>query len=313
MDIALITGRQCIIMLALMVVGFAAFKLNILNKNTSAQISNFLMSFVVPALTIGSLQQDYTTETLKGYFLAFAIAIATHIIGIVIAYLVLRNPKNTLDINIARFASIYSNAGFIAFPIVTATFGTEGLFYASAYLVVYNFLSWTHGVALLSGGWRKVSFKKAFINPGVIGVVIGLILFFAQIKLPTLALDIVNYVSSLNTPLSMIVIGTFLAQVSFRETVCDKRTYLIALLRLLCIPLIVLALCKLLGLFDITENARFIIGTVMIASAAPAAVATSLLPSKYGLDGRYGSRIVVLTTLISMATLPLIMYLYSLC
>ncbi len=313
MEIALITGRQCIIMLALMAVGFTAFKLNVLDKNSSAQISNFLMSIVVPCLIISSLQQEYTRETLGGYLLALAIAIAAHIIGIAVAYLVLRNRENSLDINIARFATIYSNAGFIAFPVVAAIFGSEGIFYASAYVVVYNVLSWTQGVALFSGGWRRVSFKKAFLNPGVIGVAIGLFLFFTQIKLPSLVLDIVNYVSSLNTPLAMITTGTFLAQVSFGETVRDKRTYLIALLRLICIPLIVLGLCKLLGLFTITPSARFIIGTVMVASAAPTAVATSLLPSKYGLDGRYGSRIVVLTTLLSMATLPLIMFLYALC
>ena len=313
MEIALITGRQCIIMLALMAVGFTAFKLNILDKNSSSRLSNFLMSVVVPCLIIESLQQEYTHETLNGYFLAFGIAVAAHIVGMVVARLVLRNRENSVDINIARFATIYSNAGFIAFPVVSAIFGEEGIFYASAYVVVYNFLSWTQGVALFSGGWRKVSFKKAFLNPGVIGVATGLLLFFTQIKIPPIAIDVVHYLSSLNTPLAMIVTGTFLAQVSFKETVRDKRTYLVALLRLICVPLIILGLCRLFGLFDMTANARFIIGTVMVATAAPAAVATSLLPAKYGLDGRYGSRIVVLTTLISMATLPLIMFLYALC
>ena len=313
MEIALITLRQCIIMLVLMAVGFTAFKVNILDKNSSARLSNFLMTIVTPCLIIESLQQEYTRETLGGYFLALGISISAHIIGIAIALLVIRNRKKSSDVNIARFAAIYSNAGFIALPVVSAIFGEAGLFYASAYLVVYNFMSWTQGVALFSGGWREISLKKVFLNPGVIGVAIGMLLFFMQIKLPTFALDTLHYITSLNTPLAMIATGTFLAQVSLKETISDKLTYLVALLRLICIPIVILGLCRLLGLFELMPNARFIIGTVMVAAAAPSAVATSLLPVKYGLDGRYGSRIVVFTTLLSMATLPFIMLLYALC
>ncbi|MBE6883091.1 MAG: AEC family transporter [Ruminococcaceae bacterium] len=312
MEIALITARQCIIMLAMMAIGFVAFRIKMLDKTSSSHISNFLMSVVVPCLIVNSLQQDYDKETLKGYFLALILAIAAHILAIIVAYVVIRNKKNESSINIARFAVIYSNAGFIAFPVVEAIFGTEGLFFASAYVAVYNFLSWTQGVALFSGGWKKVSLKKAFINPGVIGVTVGFILFFAQIKIPGIASDVVKYIASLNTPLAMIATGTFLAQVSFKETISDKRTYLVALLRLICIPVIMIGICKLTGLYNLFDNAKFIIGTVMVATACPTAVATSLLPAKYGFDGRYGSRIVVATTLMSMVTLPIIMFLYDL-
>ncbi|MBQ2755270.1 MAG: AEC family transporter, partial [Oscillospiraceae bacterium] len=147
MEIALITARQCVIMLALMAVGFVAFKIKILDKTSSSHISNFLMSVVVPCLIINSLQQDYSKETLKGYFLALILSIAAHILAIIIAQIVIRNKNKEASKNIARFAVIYSNAGFIAIPIVGAIFGDEGLFYASAYLAVYNFLSWTQGVA----------------------------------------------------------------------------------------------------------------------------------------------------------------------
>ena len=120
MEIALITARQCIIMLAMMAIGFVAFRIKMLDKTSSSHISNFLMSVVVPCLIVNSLQQDYDKETLKGYFLALILAIAAHILAIIVAYVVIRNKKNESSINIARFAVIYSNAGFIAFPVYVA-------------------------------------------------------------------------------------------------------------------------------------------------------------------------------------------------
>ena len=129
---------------------------------------------------------------------------------------------------------------------------------------------------------------KAFLNPGVVGVTVGLILFFAQIRIPPILSDIVGYVASLNTPLAMIATGTFLAQVSFRETVSDGRTYVVALLRLpfadrgFLIPLFWLAFCSaIVGFFlanvaiakaGVNRSASFIGVATLVAVVAGAAI-----------------------------------------
>ena len=180
------------------------------------------------------------------------------------------------------------------------------MFYGSAYLAVFNILNWTHGIYLYTQDRKSLSLKKILINPGVIGVVIGLALFFARIRLPGVLYTAVDYMAGLNTPLAMLLLGVFLADVNFSTALKNGRLYLVSFVRLVLVPVIGILLLKLPFVGAAVAVA------VLIPAACPSATAAALFAAKYDLDAGYASEIVALNTLMSIVTIPLIVALNQL-
>lgn len=299
---------QTLVMFTMMLLGFVLVKRRVLTGSGIQQLSTLLLTVIMPALMIDSCQLTFDRERLLGFFFALLLALLSHLVHIAIATPLYYRNHPTSDQGMSAFCCIYSNAGFMGFPLIQASLGEEALFYAAAYMVMFTIFSWTHGVMVIRcqkklGGFREL--LQLVKNPGIIGVAVGLLLFFCRILLPAPIGPALHYVASMNTPVAMLICGALIANSDFRRLLQDRHIYLVSFVKLIAAPLACILLYKLLRLDTLLPNASYLIMVSMIAAACPTAVSASVLPSRYGLKGEYGSQIVSVSTLLSILTLPL--------
>ncbi len=291
--------------------GFFLAKFKKLSDSGAQSMTNILLLLVTPCVLIQSYQgkiDEFSPLLFKGLAVAAGFTLLLHFIAIVLATLFF--PKEDSGrYKVSLFACVYSNCGFMAIPILQAVLGNDGVFYGSAYLALFTIIYWTHGVIVFSGSRKAVSLKALFFNPGVIGTVAALSLFLFRIKLPFLLSVPVNGVAALNTPLSMIILGTYLARVSLPKALTRPSLYKVSFIRLFLIPaLSVFLLVFLSRLFPVDP---LIATSVLIPASCPVAGVTALFAAKFKNDTTYASELVAITTLFSIVTIPLAVMLFS--
>ena len=211
-------------------VGYICDRMGIYTEETAKKTVNFLLYFVASCTLINSfIKIEATPDTVGKFFTAFALAVATHVIAILINTLTFRNKQNEKNA-VYKFASIYGNVAFMALPLAQAVLGDEGVLYCVGGAVVFNLLTFTHGVKLMGKEGTKLSLKKLLINPGVIAVVIGLPIFISGIELPYIITRPVGMLADLNTPVAMLVFGTYLSKTDLKTMLFDKKIYGVALM-----------------------------------------------------------------------------------
>jgi len=299
------TAVNVLVMLMLMAIGFVLTKKNILTSVGIKQITELVLRVAVPCLIINSYQREFEPEMAKNLAYSLAFSVMIHIVYIIIATFVFKKRPDKKD-RISKFSIIYSNCGFMALPLIGSLYGGEGVFYAVAYVTVFNILYWTQGIYLYTNDMKQLSFKKAFLTPGVLGAVIGMALFFAQITLPSPVAKTVEFMASLNTPLPMVILGTYLVNLNIKETLKNTSLWAVTQLRLIALPILTIFIIKLFNMESIMSM------PLVLASACPAAAVATLFAVRYDLDSEYASQAVSFTTLLSIITIPIIMMIATL-
>lgn len=298
MDLAYKVVVQVIIMFVLIMLGFTITKLKMFNEEGKVQFSEILVSIVTPCVIINAFQVDFQVSLAKELLLVFLSGIIIHVIAILLGQLFYKNSP------IDNTSVIYSNCGFMAIPLLQAVLGDTGVFFGAAYIAIFNALVWTHGVYVFTKG-RGLSVKKILLNPGIISVAIGLALFFLRIRLPHILLQPIQYMAGLNTPVAMLLLGAFLANVKFGSIFKNIHLYIISVLRLLVLPLICMFVLKLIPM---SETAYM---SVLIPSACPVATMIAIFAQRFKLDRGYASQLVAINTVLSIVTIPLVVYISS--
>lgn len=309
MEVAGIVFHQVVLMFCLIGIGVFLAKKRMVSMEAARSFSSILLKVISPCLLINAYRQERTPERTAGLLLAFAISLAFHVIAIVVSRVFIRKDPEGRH-RLERMGAVYSNCGFMAFPVLQALMGSEGVFYATAFVGVFNVVLWIEGITTLIPD-MKLSLKKCIVNPGCIAVIIGMITYFFQIPYPSFVGETIEYMASMNTPLSMIITGIFLAQVAPAAIVKDWRIWRCMVLRTLAAPGIFLLLEAALGVhqwFPIAEMACIV---TTLCAACPAAASIILLPAAFGSeeDGERGAQIMAFTTLVSVVTLPLMTFL----
>jgi hypothetical protein len=297
---------QITVMFIFIGVGYIAVKSGILLSSTGAQFSKFLLVFVIPSVLITAFQIPFETEQAVKIFSTLLIAMAVHFIGIATAKIIFGKKDDEYS-RIIKFSAAYGNCGFFGLPLLHAAIGDEGVLYGAAFMIAYNVLMWTHGVSLLSGREVKIGIKeilRMLVTPGVLGSIIGIVLYAGRIALPNPVFVAVRSLSSVNTPLAMVIIGAFLADSDIRTLFTDRRIYLSAFLRLITVPLIVVIAVWLL---PIDYNVGL---AVVIASATPVAAGLSLQAVNCGVDESFCAKVVSAVTIMSVATIPVMIAIF---
>jgi predicted permease len=204
---------------------------------------------------------------------------------------------------ILKFATVFSNGGFMAIPLEYALLGSEGAFYGAVYIIVFNLMCWTYGLKVMCGHLKDLDRRILFINPGTIGVTIGLPLFLTSTTLPAVIGDPVKYISELNTPLAMIIIGYYLADARFTVYFRCVPALAATVFRLLVVPSIVLATLVAARGFGIDPTMAI---ALTASVSAPAAAMNSMFAAKYGRDVDLSVGLVSFSTLLSILTMPLL-------
>ncbi len=305
MENAEIILNQTLIMLILIIVGIICKKTKIITDDGNKELSKLVLTVVNPIVILMAYQTDYKPQLVKNLLIAFGLSILSYIILIVAAYLLIPQ-KDGRETQIERFSAIYSNCGFMGIPLVNALFGSEGIFYLTAFLTVFNLVVWTHGIILISGERNLKNIVKVFYSPVIISIVLGIIMFFAQIRLPDIITDSLNFISNLNTPLAMIVSGVTIADTKILKLLKKPGIYYVSFLKLILLPLILIAV---FSLFNVNEQIRI---TVLVAASAPAAAMCTLQCIRYEKNSLYASEIFAASTILSVVTLPIIVHIDNL-
>jgi len=305
-ELALILSKQVLTMFILMAVGVAVVKAKLVEVSGVKNLTNVLLYLVSPALLISTYQTAFDAIKLKGLMLALILSVISHVVSIFLNRWLLR--KGAIDkIGVEQFATVYTNSGFIGIPLIEASFGSEGVFYCTAYLTVFNVLMWTHGVYILKKGEKGcISIKSIFLNPGVIGCIVGFLLYVLQITLPSVVGNAVRYLGNMNTPLALLISGILLAETDLKALFRNMRLFYVGFLRIILTPLVVLVLFLLMRVGSWSADSGFIAVLCMISTACPTGQAAGFFATRCGADGEYGGQIMALTTICCIVTLPLI-------
>ncbi|MGN1195289.1 MAG: AEC family transporter [Acutalibacteraceae bacterium] len=290
---------QVAILYLIVLIGFLCDKGKIFTEKTARKLIDLLLYIMTPCMIINSfLSMECTGDTIKMFFVSLAVAFATHFIAITLNLPFFRKKNYTNPVY--KYASIYGNVGFMALPLAQAVLGAEGVFYCASGVIAFNIITFTHGVKIMSGDEFKVNFKSLILNPGVISVIIGLPLFLLKIRLPEIIAEPVDMIGSMTTPTAMLIFGTYLSNTDLKTMFLDKKIYLVALLKLVALPLICLGVYRLCG----------ITGALLVASSitasVPSANNTFMFATKYNKDAFVASKTVALVSFISIITMPVI-------
>ena len=260
-------------------------------------MTNVVLYFVTPCVILNSFQRKMETDLLKDLLIVGGLSVLIHIISIAIAHLVIKDNDDTKK-RVFRFATVFSNCGFMSLPLQEALLGDTGVFLGSVYIAVFNVVLWTYGLVLMSGNVKDIKISKLVLNPGILGTLFGLIVFFLGISFPPVLSAPIRFMAALNTPVPMLIIGFYLGNLSFKHLTMDKKKYLSIFLRLIVIPLISISL---MYLFKVDHNI-FLVCT--IACCAPTATVTAMFANRFGRDASLGAQMVSVATLLSLISLP---------
>lgn len=291
---------QVVILYLIAFVGFVADKSKIFVRADATKLVDLIFNLILPFAIINSfLSMERTKEHIRGLIVSALLAALTHIFAIAVASLCFRKRQKA-ERGVYHYAIVFSNAAFLALPLAQSVVGEEGVFYSSCYVAVFNVLAFTYGISQISAGKAKINLKSLFLNPGSVSVLIGIPLFLLQVKLPDFLLDTMERVGACNSPMAMIVFGTFLANCNFKNFFVKKEVYFVSFLRLILIPVIMLFVFKLIGV-----SGNMLIA-LTISASAPVATNTAMYAAKYENDTALSSELVGQTSIFSIATMPVI-------
>ncbi len=292
-------GMNVIILLIIMGIGYLLGKKGLITDVGIKQLNNILLYGVIPSVIINAYQRDFDIKMLKELGISIFFVFVLHfVLSFILPFFFRDDPLGHNKIH--RFAVVYSNCGFMGFPIIQAVYGNTGMFYAVGYLTVFNLMYWTLGAYSYTRDKKTISLKNVIINPGVLSTLIGLTLFLLRIRLPEFIIKTNDYVASLNTPLPMIIIGACMVGLDFKKVFKNKYMWIVCGLRLLIVPILAILLADLVGL---TGEIKM---TLIIASACPIAVVTTLFAAKHNLDYQYSSELVSVSNILAVITLPIV-------
>lgn len=285
----------------IILVGVYGVKRNIISKEIQDGLIDLLMDITLPLLVINSFSMSFDDEMKGNLWRCLLYSVLVFIIVGIISYILLRPIKDKDKKRVLQFANVFSNCGFVGFPLINNIYGAEGVVYTSIFNMVFNVLVWTYGVMLYTDKINTKDMKKVLLTPGIISVFIGLPLLIFDVQLPDIIYNSFELVGGMTTPLSMIIIGCILAKVDLKSTFKDITVYYEIVIRLLIIPIFLILIAKVVG------ESNVLINTMIILEAMPAATMTSIMADKYSNSSDYSAIIVFSTTLFSLITFPLIL------
>lgn len=317
-DCFLTVFSKVALLFIIIALGFVCKKINMLTKEANKCLADIVMYFVTPCVIINAFSstaysKDELFGILKNIGIVAAVTTVLHVVMIFAVIFIFRMKNENIK-RVMRFGAVFSNAGFIALPLAQALIDTEGshegALYAAVFLAVFNIVLWTWGLFDMSGNAGDINIKKIILNPGVVGVVVGLFLFVsplfinigdnAGIKLPSVLADAIAAIAALNLPIPMLLVGYYLANADIKAALKDKWSYICIVLRLLVFPLITLGVLYLIGL---RGNPLTV---CVIGASAPVGATTTIFAAKFDKDTELSVRLVALSTIFSMLTMPVI-------
>jgi len=292
----------------LIIIGYLARKFKGVDPSIKGHISALVLNVTLPLYIFTAMQFEFSKDVLKEAGQLVVISFSFYFVVTLISYGYTKLFKVTgKKRDVYQYVLIFSNVGYMGYPIMYEIAGEKGMFYAAIYNLSFNILTWTLGVYLMTrhqNSERKISTKeklKNVINPSLIAVILGFTCFMFSISLPDLLIDTFKSVGQVTTPLSMMFIGIILAELHIKDILGDSSMYLVALMRLLVLPILTFLVLNAL-------NVEGLVLTIpVVLSAMPAAANTAIVAQRYDNDYQLASKMIFVTTLSVIVTIPIIL------
>lgn len=299
MDLTIIVNGVISLFL-IMLVGVYGSKRKIITPEINKGLTNILLEITLPCLVISSFIFDMSEELKSNIVKCFIYSPLVIIVTILISYIALLPIKSNKKV-IMQFANVFSNCGFIGFPIIFSILGGEGVIYASIFNMFFSIFVWTYGVILFNGKMGKRDLKKVLVNPAILAVFIGLIIMIFKVNIPEVLHSTLDLVGGMTSPLSMIIVGVILGNAKVTSYLKEYTIYYCSILKLIVLPYILLFIA------NIINDTSIVSKTLIILSAMPAAAMTSILAEKFDKEKEYSAVIIFITTLFSLITFPILL------
>lgn len=298
MGAGLVIGKQILIMFIILALGVVCNLRGVITRDGTKSLSVVELNIVNPVLIFMSYQTDYEPALLKGLMWAFALSAISFAAAIPLARLMV--PKKSQYSVIQRFSIIYSNCGFMGIPLIMNIYGKSGVLYLTAYITLFNLLVWTHGYIMMKGQRDFSTLIKALLSPSVIATVLGFVFYITNIRLPQIPYKAMDYISSMNTPLAMLIAGATVAQTNILKAFKGVAIYRVCAGKLIIVPAVTFALVWLTPAPDVVKM------VVTIAAGCPVATTGTMFAITMDRHPQKCSEFFAVTTILSGLTLPLV-------
>ena len=296
MQMSILLLKQIAQLFLMILMGYIIVKTKLLKGEDSKVLSKIILYLIIPAVIINAFQVDYSPNVTKGLITACIASIILQFLLLFVTYIM----QKMFHLDSVEFTSAYySNSGNLIVPLVTYILGGKWVVYGCVFMSIQLFFIWSQGKNMISRE-KGINLKKILLNINMISVFLGVILFFTKIRFPEI---INNTLSSVG--------GMLIAEVNLKDIFTNKRVYLVTVLRLIIQPLIALAVINLLGMRGWHPQGDKIILITYLAAITPCASTVTQMCQVYGNDSKYASAINVMTTLLSIITMPVFVYLYQ--
>ena len=313
-------AKLVLILYIMAAVGFFADKIGKFTQKAAKLATGLLFYIVTPCVIVNSFVVNFSSKTssvaLKDFGLAMLFFAVTYAIAIPISKLFFRKQPASKR-TIYRHSVVYGNCGYIGLPLVQAVVGEKGVFYSALAITVFNVITFTQGVHQMhegDDGKADIKLSKILINPGTLGILLGIplliLMLVFKVDLTSSNWEIltkpISYIGSMNTPLAMLCLGTFLANTDIKNTFKDKNNYLVGILRLIIIPMSLFAVILLVNRF-VTAVPAVVAVSLMVSACPPSANNTVLFAATFDKDVGLASTTVASSTFFSILTMPVVL------
>ena len=289
------------LLLCLILAGFLAAKTRIVDENARSSLTDMVLNIFLPCTILASFFGTDPSE-LPSMGMMIIISLGIIILSFMLSsVLYLKTGKDQRKV--LFFATLIPNASFIGIPLIESIYGAAALSYTAAYIIPLRAALWSVGLAIFSGG--KGNLKKIIFHPCMIATYLGLVILFTGFVPPEIISRLISSLGNCTTPISMMVVGCVLGQIKSKNLFTPLTIYF-SFIRLILIPLLVM------GILLLIRPMPMITGVSVILAGTPAAVNTVILADKYGADKELASKIVFVSTLLSMLTIPALVWLFGL-
>lgn len=290
--------NQVVILFIILIIGFVAGKFDVIDSVCTKKLSQVLLFVTSPMMVFGSFFIKFSQERLINVLWIVGTGGAMFVISIILSKLIYGRFKENIS-PVLRFTAIFSNCGYMGLPLMKALFGDEGVFYGSFYIVVFHTVLWSYGYMMFGGkGTKKETAKRVLLNPSIIAIYAGMIVFLFSINVPDTIRSAVKAVGDMTMPISMLIIGGVISSARLSTVFNDWRVYMSSTVRLIIMPVLALLLARIAGVPALPG------AVVATALAMPAAANTTIFSEMFDKDAIFGSKCVTVSTILSIATAP---------
>lgn len=287
---------QLISLFLMMIIGYAAARAGLITPDFRKKLSAFTLGTAAPCIILSSALESSggmnVPVTLGTAALFYVVMIALAKVFV----LVMRTPASQRKLD--ELMLIYTNVGFMGIPVVQSIYGATGVAMVSMFILMFNLTFFSYGIMLISGG-TKINLR-ALINPCIFAALGAMVLSFTGLRLPAVVESTISSVGAINTPMAMMIIGASLAHSDLRAALTNTRLYRVSMVSMLVMPLCVLALSLLLPVEPMLR------GVAVCMAAMPIAGNCAMASDMYTPEDMTASHAVIVSTLMSAVTLPLI-------